>query len=270
MQATSRWWSAEPYGRLRESERRAGDGRKHDRVSSERRTRRPRPRGQVARTNMSKSIWKKSRRRGGRLAPAAEIFAAAVHEDPAVEAEREEEAWRQRSLLAIEDDQALSRRLEAQGCVLAEAGRLHEARERLDEAVRRDPSSATAHEALAQVLLEQGLVFEAVRAAESACECRPAWAVACLTLGRAQRNLDELRLALGSCDAALHRATAAASAAATAAEVDADVEQEARAEALEVEQLLVLQRVRSGGVADGGFATREALQAEARLAALAT
>ena len=209
---------------------------------------------------MSKSIWKKSQRRGGRLAPAAEIFAAAVHEDPAVEAEREEEAWRQRSLLAIEDDQALSRRLEAQGCVLAEAGRLHEARERLDEAVRRDPSSATAHEALAQVLLEQGLVFEAVRAAGSACECRPAWAVACLTLGRAQRNLGELRLALGSCDAALHRATAAAA--------DADAggeEEEARAEALEVERLLVLQRVRSGGVADGGFATREALRAEAEL-----
>ena len=216
---------------------------------------------------MSKSsIWKKSQRRGGRLAPAAEIFAAAVQEDPAVEAEREEEAWRQRSLLAIEDDQALARRLEAQGCVLAEAGRFHEARERLDEAVRRDPQSATAHEALAQVLLEQGLVFEAVRAAESACECRPAWAVACLTLGRAQRNLGELRLALGSCDAALHRATAAA----TAADADADVEEEARAEALEVEQLLVLQRVRSGGVADGGFATREALhQAEARLAGLA-
>ena len=80
---------------------------------------------------MSKSsIWKKSQRRGGRLAPAAEIFAAAVQEDPAVEAEREEEAWRQRSLLAIEDDQALARRLEAQGCVLAEAGRFHEAKEK--------------------------------------------------------------------------------------------------------------------------------------------
>ena len=39
---------------------------------------------------MSKgSIWKKSQRRGG-LAPAAEIFAAALQEDPAVEAEREE------------------------------------------------------------------------------------------------------------------------------------------------------------------------------------
>jgi tetratricopeptide (TPR) repeat protein len=212
--------------------------------------------GQAA--HMSKSsIWKKSQRRG--LAPAAEIFAAAVQEDPAVEAEREEAAWRQRSLLAIEDDQALARRLEAQGCVLAEAGRFHEARARLDEAVRRDPKCATAHEALAQVLLEQGLAFEAVRAAEAACECRPAWAVACLTLGRAQRNLGELRLALGSCDAALHRAAADADA-------DAGEEEEARAEALEVERLLVLQRVRSGGVADGGFATREALRAEAELA----
>ena len=38
---------------------------------------------------MSKgSIWKKSQRRGG-LAPVAEIFAAALQEDPAVEAERE-------------------------------------------------------------------------------------------------------------------------------------------------------------------------------------
>ena len=206
------------------------------------------------------SIWKRSLKRSG-LAPAADIFAAAVQEDPAVEAEREEAAWSARRLLAIEDDQALARRLEAQGCVLAEAGRFHEARARLDEAVRRDPKCATAHEALAQVLLEQGLAFEAVRAAEAACGCRPAWAVACLTLGRAQRNLGELRLALGSCDAALHRATAAAA--------DADAggeEEEARAEALEVERLLVLQRVRSGGVANGGFATREALRAEAELA----
>ena len=209
---------------------------------------------------MSKGgIWKKSQRRGG-LAPAAEIFAAAVQEDPAVEAEREEASWRQRSLLVIEDDQALARRLEAQGCVLAEAGRFHEARARLDEAVRRDPRLATAHEALAQVLLEQGHTFEAVRAAEAACGCRPAWAVASLTLGRAQRNLGELRLALGSLDAALHRVAADADAGADAGGEE-EVRAEARAEALGVERLLVLQRVRSGGVADGGFATRDALRA---------
>ena len=210
------------------------------------------------------SIWKRSLKRSG-LAPAADIFAAAVQEDPAVEAEREEAAWRQRNLLAIEDDRALARRLEKQGCMLAEVGRLHEARERLDEAVRRDPKLASAHEARAQVLLEQGDSFEAVRAAEAACGCRPAWAVACLTLGRAQRNLGELRLALSSLDAALRRADADAGGEeeAEAGGEEEELRAEARAEALEIERLLVLQRVRTGGGGDCGLVTREALRGAA-------
>ena len=198
-----------------------------------------------------KGIWKKSHRRDA-LAPSAAIFAAAVEEDPAAEAEVEEEAWRQRTLLAIEDDKALARRLEEQGCVLAEAGRFHEARVRLDEAVRRDPALASAHESLAQVLLELGDAFAAVRAAEAACGCQPSWGVAYLTLGRAQRNLGELRLSLGSLEAALGRG------------LEADDAAEAAEEAEEVEGLLVRHRVIAADSAadDAALVARDARRTE--------
>ena len=68
------------------------------------------------------SIWKRSRSRRLRSAAPAH-FAAAVAEDSGANAEREEAEWRARNVLAIEDDRALARRLEDQGCVVAEAGR---------------------------------------------------------------------------------------------------------------------------------------------------
>ena len=68
------------------------------------------------------SIWKRSRSRRLRSAAPA-LFAAAVVEDSGANAEREEAEWRARNVLAIEDDRALARRLEDQGCVVAEAGR---------------------------------------------------------------------------------------------------------------------------------------------------
>jgi len=191
-------------------------------------------------------IWKRSHSRPLRSAPAH--FAAAVEEDSAADAEREEAVWRARNVPAIEDDRALARRLEEQGCILAEAERYVDALARFDEAARRNPESATAHEFRAQVLMELGEAFEAVRAAAAAVAAAPDWAIARLTLGRAQRNLGELRLALGSVEAAL-----------VCGHPD---EAEAAEEAREIERLLVLQnaRARMAGSDDGALETRDALR----------
>ena len=195
------------------------------------------------------SIWKRSRSRQLHSAAPAH-FAAAVAEDSAADAEREEAEWQARNVLAIEDDRALARRLEEQGCVLAEAGRFVDALARFDEAARRDPQLASAHECRAQVLMELGEAFEAVRAAAAAVAVAPDWAIARLTLGRAQRNLGELRLALGSVEAALARGH--------------PDEAETVEEACEIERLLVLQnaRARIAGGDDGALETRDALRAQ--------
>ena len=194
------------------------------------------------------SIWKRSHCRQLRSAPPAH-FAAAVDEDAAADAEREEADWRANNVLAIEDDRTLARRLQEQGCILAEAERYVDALARFDEAARRDPESATTHEFRAQCLMELGEAFEAVRAAGRAVAVAPDWAIAHLTLGRAQRNLGELRLALGSVEAALARGHP----------------EEAAEEAFEIERLLVLQHARvrlSAGADEGALHTRDGLRAQ--------
>lgn len=84
---------------------------------------------------------------------------------------------------------------------LAEAGKLEEALSSFDAAVQAAPQDGAAHEQRAQVLLELDRYPEAVLAAVHATATSPKWAIAWLTLGRAQLNAG----AFGEAAAALQR-----------------------------------------------------------------
>ncbi|KAJ1279487.1 hypothetical protein BS78_04G160600 [Paspalum vaginatum] len=93
--------------------------------------------------------------------------------------------------------------LQSQGNKLAEEGKYHEALSKWEAALTLTPDNAVLHEQKAQILLELGDAWRALRAATRATELDPLWPEAWVTLGRAQLNFGEPDSAIVSFDKAL-------------------------------------------------------------------
>ncbi|CAK9182513.1 unnamed protein product [Ilex paraguariensis] len=90
-----------------------------------------------------------------------------------------------------------------QGNKLAEDGKYREALGKWEAALTLTPDRAVLHEQKAQLLLEIGEAWNALKAATRAAELEPSWAEAWITLGRAQLNFGEPDKAMESFDRAL-------------------------------------------------------------------
>ncbi|XP_052203446.1 uncharacterized protein LOC127808832 [Diospyros lotus] len=102
-----------------------------------------------------------------------------------------------------EDPAKLAEAFQARGNKLAEQGRYREALGKWEAALNLTPEKAVLHEQKAQVLLEIGEAWHALKAATRATELEPSWAEAWTTLGRAQLNFGEPDNAIESFDRAL-------------------------------------------------------------------
>ncbi|XP_020536904.1 tetratricopeptide repeat protein 33 isoform X3 [Jatropha curcas] len=102
-----------------------------------------------------------------------------------------------------DSDSQLAESFQSQGNKLAEDGKYREALGKWEAALNLMPESAVLHEQKAQVLLEIGDAWNALRAATRASELEPSWAEAWVTLGRAQLNFGEPDSAIKSFDRAL-------------------------------------------------------------------
>ncbi|VVA95576.1 unnamed protein product [Arabis nemorensis] len=97
----------------------------------------------------------------------------------------------------------LAESFRAQGDKLAEEGKYQEALGKWEAALNLVPENAVLHEQKAQVLLELGDAWKALKAATRATEIDPSWAEAWTTLGRAQLNFGEPDSAIRSFESAI-------------------------------------------------------------------
>ncbi|KAL2317852.1 hypothetical protein Fmac_031728 [Flemingia macrophylla] len=97
----------------------------------------------------------------------------------------------------------LATEFQALGDKLAMDGKYREALGKWEAALALTPDVPVLHEQKAQVLLEIGDAWNAVKAATRATELKPSWAEAWVTLGRAQLNFGEPDNAIESFDRAL-------------------------------------------------------------------
>lgn len=101
------------------------------------------------------------------------------------------------------NNEDLAERFQAEGNKLAEDGSYTEALGKWETAITLKPDRAVLHEQKAQVLLEIGDAWNALRAATRATELEPSWAEAWITLARTQLNFGEPDAAIESFDRAL-------------------------------------------------------------------
>ncbi|KAM6571140.1 hypothetical protein CsatA_015220 [Cannabis sativa] len=101
------------------------------------------------------------------------------------------------------DVNKLAQSFQAQGNKLAEDGEYREALGKWETALLLNPQNAVLHEQKAQILLELGDAWSALKAASRATELEPSWAEAWITLGRAHLNFGEPDGAMQSFDKAL-------------------------------------------------------------------
>ncbi|KAI4320608.1 hypothetical protein MLD38_034069 [Melastoma candidum] len=97
----------------------------------------------------------------------------------------------------------LARLFQSLGDKLAEDGKYHEALGKWENAITLMPDNAVLHEQKAQVLLEIGDAWSALKAATRATELSSSWVEAWVTLGRSQLNFGEPDSAIESFDRAL-------------------------------------------------------------------
>ncbi|XP_014620626.1 tetratricopeptide repeat protein 33-like isoform X2 [Glycine soja] len=103
----------------------------------------------------------------------------------------------------VPDATQLANEFQAQGDKLAMDGKYREALGKWEAALALAPDVPVVHEQKAQVLLETGDAWNALKAATRATELDPSWAEAWVTLGRAQLNFGEPDNAIESFDRAL-------------------------------------------------------------------
>ncbi|KAK9271070.1 hypothetical protein L1049_026659 [Liquidambar formosana] len=99
--------------------------------------------------------------------------------------------------------QQLADDFQTQGNKLAEDGKYREALGKWEAALNLMPERAVLHEQKAQLLLEIGDAWNALKAATRATDLESSWAEAWITLGRAQLNYGEPDNAIESFDRAL-------------------------------------------------------------------
>lgn len=102
-----------------------------------------------------------------------------------------------------DSNQELAEAFQLQGNKLAEEGKYKEALGKWEAALGLMPEKAILHEQKAQVLLEIGDAWNALKAATRATELEPSWAESWITLGRAQLDFGEPDTAIQSFDQAL-------------------------------------------------------------------
>ncbi|CAN4121135.1 unnamed protein product [Withania somnifera] len=105
--------------------------------------------------------------------------------------------------ISHDDTVKLVESFQEQGNKLAEEGKYREALGKWESALLLMPDHATLHEQKAQILLELGETWKALKAATRATELEPSWDEAWVTLGRAQLNYGEPDSAIESLDRAL-------------------------------------------------------------------